>query len=106
MTKQLHQTLTPFIHALRAHHIPVSRLFVFGSAARGTQHAWSDIDVGVVGQAFGPDRFDELVTLYRIAQDVNPAISPVPLRPEDLNDHFSTIAEAIRREGQEVPLED
>src|SRR4051812_18849489 len=44
MTEQLRHTLTRFIQALRVEQIPVERLFLFGSVARGTQHAWSDLE--------------------------------------------------------------
>lgn len=91
--------------ALRRSGVPVRRIFVFGSTARGTRHEWSDIDVGVVGDAFAKDRTEEMVQLQMIASKIDPAISPIPLRPEDLEDRFDTIGDAIRKEGKEVLLE-
>lgn len=91
-----------YIDVLKQHHVPVERVFIFGSVARGTNHEWSDIDVGVVSQKFKTNRFDEMIELQHLAKDVDPALSPVPLRPEDLDDRFDTIAEAIRREGKEI----
>lgn len=37
---------------LRAANVPVDRVILFGSYARGEQHEWSDIDVALVGQSF------------------------------------------------------
>lgn len=105
MTADLKKEIQDYLQELRKHHIPVERVFLYGSAARGTQHEWSDIDLGIVSQPFAPDRIDEMVRLQEIAWYSNPAISPIPLRPEDLDDRFDTIAEAIRREGIEIPLE-
>lgn len=102
MTEKIKKSLNVFHSVLRKEGIPVDTLYVFGSAARGTMHQWSDIDVGVIGPAFGTDRIAETVTLRGLSYDVNPAISPIPLRPEDLQDRYSPIGQAIRREGIEI----
>lgn len=102
MTQEVTGILNQFVEALRREKIPLQRLFLFGSVARGEQHEWSDIDVAVIGPAFDKDRIEEMARLHFIAQRIHPAINPVPLRPEDLHDRFSIIAEAIRRDGQEV----
>lgn len=104
MTPAHQELVKRYASALRAAGIPIQRVFVFGSAARGTMHQWSDIDVGVVGSPFGKDWVEETVKLQDISWRVDPIISPVPLRPEDLEDRFDTIGEAIRREGEEIPL--
>lgn len=105
MNNDIVQLVARYIAALRAAQIPIERVFVFGSAARGTMRQWSDVDVGVVGKPFAKDRFEEATKLQLIAWDIDPVISPIPLRPEDLADRFYTIGDAIRREGKEVPLE-
>lgn len=95
----IQQKIRDYSTVLQKNNIPFESLFLFGSIARGTPHKWSDIDVAVVGPAFANDGIDETVRLSHLAYDIDPAISPIPLRPEDLEDRFSTIGAAIRREG-------
>lgn len=104
MTRKVENLIQSLALKLKEQNIPVQRVFLFGSVARGTQNEWSDIDVAVVTAPFGTDRLDEMIRVQSIAKDMDPALSPVPLRPEDLNDRFDTIAEAIRREGKEIIL--
>lgn len=104
MTTTARQSVTKFIAELHHQHIPVEQTYLFGSAARNEQHEWSDIDLAIIGPSFAKDYFEELLQLHRIAQTIDPALSPVPLRPADLLDRFSPIADAIRRDGQEVIL--
>lgn len=105
MNKEIQSLVQRYVSALRTAHVPVQRVFVYGSAARGTMHAWSDIDVGVVGPSFAEYRVDEMIRLQFIAARVDPIISPIPLRPQDLEDRFDTIGDAIRKGGKEVPLD-
>lgn len=79
-------------------------MFLYGSWAKGKQNQWSDIDVAVVSKQFGKDRIDEMVTLRMAALPINPAISPFPMREEDLNDRFGVVADAVRKDGQELSI--
>jgi len=102
MTYDIQQKLKKLEQKLRDNQIPFQSLFLFGSSARGTAHEWSDIDVAVVGPAFGKDPIDETVRLSLIASPIDPAFSPVAMRPEDLEDRYSSIGTAIRKEGIEI----
>lgn len=96
--------LEQYARNLRKQNIPVQKMFLYGSWAKGKQNQWSDIDVAVVSKQFGQDRIDEMVTLRMVALPINPAISPFPMRMEDLDDRFDTVANAVRRDGQEVAV--
>ena len=102
MTQGIQQKIKQFGKALEDLGVPFSSLYLFGSNARGTAHEWSDIDVAVVGPAFAKDRIDETVRLSVIASKIDPAFSPVAMRPEDVQDRFSMIGTAIRKEGIEI----
>jgi predicted nucleotidyltransferase len=104
MKKEIEEKLNNFARVLRTNNIPLRKMFLFGSVARGQEHEWSDIDVGVVSEMFNKNRFDEAVHLRILALGVDAAISPFPLHPDDLNDRFDTVAEAIRREGIEIDI--
>ena len=102
MKKDIEEKIKRFEKVLEKEEIPFQRLFLFGSAARDTMHEWSDIDVAVVGPAFAKDTIDESVLLRRLAYTIDPALDPFPMRPEDLENRFSSIGVAIRKEGIEI----
>ena len=102
MKKLVQQIARQFSRELKQKNIPFDQVYIFGSAARGTQHEWSDIDVGIVGPAFGQDRIEEAVILRQLAYKIDASLTPIPLRPEDIENRFSTIGSAIRREGIRV----
>ncbi len=43
--------------------IPVEKMILFGSYAKGTAHSDSDIDIAVVSKKFGYDDIDEMQLL-------------------------------------------
>ncbi len=105
MNQEIIANLQKYVKALRKQNIPVDELYVFGSTARDQRHVWSDIDVAVVGKAFETDRIEEMMKLQSITCSIDPAISPIPMRPEDLQDRFDTIAQAVRSEGKKIAIE-
>ena len=94
--------LEQYARVLRERNIPVQKMFLYGSWAKGKQNQWSDIDVAVVSKQFGKDRIDEMVTLRMAAMSINPAISPFPMRLEDMDDRFGIVANAVRKDGKEL----
>ena len=91
-----------FVDAVRRSGIKISNASVFGSYARGTATADSDIDVCIVSSQFGNDYFEEMVQLRKIALTIDSRIEPVPLTPEDADDRLWTLASEIRMYG--LPL--
>lgn len=85
--------------ALHRAKIPVSRLIVFGSRAKGTAHWYSDIDLAVVSPSFGKDRHRELVKLLGLRTDATLDIEPHPMHPDDLNDRWSTLSNEVKKYG-------
>jgi len=74
-------------------HPKIRTAFVFGSVARGTENAYSDIDLMVIGDA----DIRQVVTLLsgvglQVAREVNPYDLSVQefLRRRDAADHFLT----------------
>ncbi len=90
-----------FLQALKEKNIPVQRMLLFGSVARGEAHADSDIDIAVVCLPFKPTRMEESLELWRARRDIDVSIEPLSLRPEDFNNRLS-IAREIAETGIEV----
>ncbi|MBU1500240.1 nucleotidyltransferase domain-containing protein [Patescibacteria group bacterium] len=88
-----------FIKKVRQAGIPVDAAYLFGSFAKNTAKKYSDIDICVISKKFGKDYFDEAVKLRHLTWDVDDRIEPVPYKPEDLNDRYSTLAHEIKTFG-------
>ncbi|MBI4726189.1 nucleotidyltransferase domain-containing protein [candidate division TA06 bacterium] len=73
------RTLKKYRKTLTADGIPVLKMVLYGSQANGHCHKDSDIDVAVISQEFGKDRFEEGVRLFKLAYKIDPRIEPVPL---------------------------
>ena len=98
------QQIQRFAVNLRRARIPYESLIVFGSHAKGKARVWSDVDVCVVSDEFGQNRFDDRVRLMKITDDDTINIEPHPLSPEELADPWDPLAEEIRRYGIEVEI--
>lgn len=66
--------------------IHVQRVILFGSYARGTPRAWSDIDLAVVSPDFHGGTEEDHLLLAEIARIITPQIEAIPYSPDDLID--------------------
>lgn len=82
--------------------IPVKKFFLYGSAARGNTHRWSDIDVAIVCEPFDEEPFREYCRIASFAYKVDPRISIQYFRPEHFVRTISAIANEVSREGIEI----
>lgn len=98
LTPDVVRDVRAYRRALDRAAIPVVKLIVFGSRAKGTAHGGSDIDVAVVSPEFGRNRLEEGILLMRYRGDLV-RIEPHPFHPSDLDNRWSTLAQEIRRYG-------
>lgn len=92
-----------FRELLEKEGIPVSKILLYGSYARGTAHKDSDIDVCVISKAFGKDRLQERFFLFHKAPQIDARIEPVPFSLEDYRrNKISPLLHQIRKEGVEI----
>ena len=89
-----------FLRALKKKRVKVSQAILFGSYAKGGTHADSDIDIAIVSQQFGVNNLKEMIFLRKIALKIDSRLEPVPLTPDDLEDHYSTLVQEIKRYGR------
>lgn len=82
--------------------IPVERIILFGSYAKGTEKPWSDVDLCVVSSIFGKDRYAERVMLAKLTSGIEDMIEPHPYHPDELMDPFDPLAQEIRMYGKLV----
>ena len=82
--------------------MPVQQFFLFGSAARGNTHKWSDIDIAIVCEPFDEEPFREYCRIASFAYKVDPRITIQYFRPEHFVRTISAIANEVLREGVEI----
>jgi predicted nucleotidyltransferase len=76
-----------FINKLGARY-SIERAYLFGSHAKGTANAWSDIDVAVLSPDFTDDMIEDRLVLMKLATLIDDRIEPIPYNMEsfDIND--------------------
>jgi predicted nucleotidyltransferase len=85
---------------LKKNGIPVREVLLFGSIAKGGAHENSDIDLAVIHEPFGADRFDELRTMCRAERGSDlQNIEVVYFHSEDMEDKYSTIVQELKKYG-------
>ena len=100
----IHRIAYHYLQRLAGLGIPIDRGVIFGSHARGTATAWSDIDLLVVSPRFdSPRTREDLNMLWRIAARDDPRIEPIPCGSKEWEtSRESAIIEIARREGEVV----
>lgn len=96
-TGEIKETIHRYVQELRKE-IPVQRVILFGSWARGQGRPDSDIDVIVVSTAFGKGKYMENIQyLFRRAARVDSRLEPIPATPEELSnlDERTFLAQAV-----------
>jgi len=84
---------------LVSHRIPVRKMFLYGSAARGAARPDSDIDIAVVCDPFMPSRLEENVEVSKQRWNLDLRIETVCFHPEDMDDPYFYLARSVKREG-------
>ena len=79
----INDMIQKYLAALNAQHIPIQRVFLFGSYARGNYTEWSDIDLAVVSDIFEGKRFEDRKKIRPITMSGCSLIEVLPYRPED-----------------------
>ncbi len=90
-----------FITALRNEGLEIQRAYLYGSQAKGTAKAWSDIDVAIVAKNLSGDWHDDFVWLNLRADRVDARIEAIGYLPETFRDESPLVWE-IKTTG--IPL--
>ncbi len=75
---------------------------LFGSFAKGTAHAYSDIDLAVVSSQFGKDELREMMNLARWSLGASNRIEAVPITERMLASRYHPLIGEIKKWGRVV----
>lgn len=91
-----------FLKHMQAAGISFRKVILFGSFARGIAKPWSDIDICIVSDDFGKDRYSDRVKLMNIKDADTLSIEPHPYNLADLQDKWDSLAAEIRKYGVQI----
>ncbi len=74
--RMIRESVSRYVQTLQKANIPLWRLYLFGSCARGTNDDESDIDLAVFLDRAEIDNFEEDLFLMRLRWDVDLRIEP------------------------------
>jgi predicted nucleotidyltransferase len=101
--REIIKKLKEFNKALEERGIRVIKIILYGSQATSKFHKDSDIDVAIVSQDFGRDRYEEGIKLFEIACKIDPRIEPIPISLESYEkDTWVPLIYEIREKGVEI----
>lgn len=97
--KILTNIINLYIDAVKRSGIPVESVYLFGSAAKGTMRAGSDIDLCIISPVFGIDRQKERVRLMNIREEKSDVVEPHPYSPSDFENPYDSLSVEIKKTG-------
>ena len=92
-----------YIKRLEENKIPVQKVFLFGSYAKGTSREDSDIDIAVISTFFKGDRYSDRRLIVPFRRGLDSRIEPMPFTPEDF-DKGGILIDEIKKTGHEIYL--
>ncbi|KKS32534.1 MAG: polymerase, beta-like protein region protein [Candidatus Amesbacteria bacterium GW2011_GWA2_42_12] len=91
-----------FINELTTAGIPVTKVYLYGSYAKGNAKSYSDIDICIISPNLGKDLVDEMVKLRQISRRVDDRIEALPFGIDDIDNPYDPLAAEIRRFGTQI----
>ena len=103
--KRINKEINNYIDILKKDKLPIQKVFLFGSHAKGTSHKWSDIDLCVVSPKF-KNAWKALNYLFlkREIKDPQYAIEPIGFSPRDFCDKHDSLVSEIKKNGIEIKI--
>lgn len=83
------KSINQYINEIKKHY-NISEVILFGSYAKGKEHADSDIDIAIISEDF-EDLFEIMADLMGLTWDIDARIEPHPIRKKDydeVSDYF------------------
>lgn len=105
MPKKVKQQITQYINILKQDKLPIKKVILFGSYAKGDQRKWIDIDLCVISPKF-QNIYKALEYLWskRKITDIRYTIEPIGFNSRDFNDRYDTLISEIKNTGIEIKI--
>ena len=96
----IEKTVRKFVEAA-GQRCRVKEAYLYGSQAKGTASAWSDIDIALISSDFSDDVFEERIALMHIAAKIDDRIEPYPFTESTFNTNNPLVNE-IEKNGVRI----
>jgi uncharacterized protein len=93
--KEILRTVKQYIEHLQKNQIPIWRIYLYGSVAKGTYQDDSDIDLAVFWDKEDIDGFDEDVQLMKLSKKIDLPIEPHSFARSDFDETNPYIKEIV-----------
>lgn len=102
ITKEIKEKVKQYVRFISGKGIPINRVVVFGSYAKGEAVEDSDIDLCLVSSKFGRDPVSELQFLLKQTRNIDDRIEPIPISAKEYKETASPLIFEIRKYGKEI----
>lgn len=104
-SKKINKTIKEYIDVIKKD-IPVFKVILYGSYAKGKAKKNSDIDLVIISDKFGKDPHEDGKYLFRKLWEVKDAkIEPLGYSPKNFNNpNPSPLLHEIRKYGKEIKV--
>ena len=82
--EEINSKVKEFINKVRNKY-KISRVYLYGSFAKGISNKWSDIDLAIISPDFSDDNFYDRLSLMHIAASIDDRIEPHPFTSSRFN---------------------
>lgn len=102
MDKEINTIINEYINCLKEANLDFEKVYLFGSFAKSTQSAYSDIDLAFIfDEQKHNDYFDLQVQMLILAGDIDNRIEPHPISADDFTT-ANPLAFEIMNTGKEI----
>ncbi|MFH1233352.1 MAG: nucleotidyltransferase domain-containing protein [Patescibacteria group bacterium] len=103
--KKVKQQISQYVDMLKQDKLPIKKVILFGSFAKGSQNKWSDIDLCIISPKF-QNAYNALNYLWlkRKITDLKYTIEPIGFCPKDFSNRYDTLISEIRNTGIEIKI--
>jgi len=99
---EVKKIISKYAKALLDKKYSYSKIYLFGSYAKGTSHKWSDIDVAVVTNKLKRNYEKNRYTLRKVSVDVDFRLEPHGFTEKGFQNNADPLAYEIRKTGIRV----
>lgn len=100
--KKVEKKIKEYLDVLSQDKLPIKKVILFGSYAKGKQQKWSDIDLCIISPKF-KNSFKAMQYLWlKRIDDRGLTIEPVGFNTEDFKDNYNSLIYEIKNTGIEI----
>ncbi len=105
LNSKIKQLVRSYTLSLRREGIPIEKVYIFGSFAKGKANKDSDVDVAIISSKFGKDRQKERVLLLRKRNNKALIIEPHPFSEDEFKDvSYNPLVAQIKKHAVRISL--